>query len=102
MPEIITRRSFLRVLTGIIAAPAVIHVASLMPLRGAPLVGDLAEANLSILPPITGHLRTWYEVRGTNEYGLPMVEKIYADPFKPMAMSSTRFREISTAKWGYD
>lgn len=38
MPEIITRRSFLRVLTGLIAAPAVIQVASLMPLRGAALI----------------------------------------------------------------
>ncbi len=40
MPEIITRRSFLRVLTGIIAAPAIIQVSSLMPLRGEALIGD--------------------------------------------------------------
>ncbi len=38
MPEIITRRSFLRVLTGIIAAPAVLQISSLMPLRGEALI----------------------------------------------------------------
>lgn len=44
MPEIITRRSFLRVLTGIIAAPAVIQIASLMPLRGEALIVPAKQA----------------------------------------------------------
>ncbi len=44
MPEIITRRSFLRVLTGILAAPAVLQVSSLMPLRG-----DVFDFNVDAL-----------------------------------------------------
>jgi hypothetical protein len=65
--SLIARRGFLIGLAGLIAAPVIVRPASLMQIRGVPLV---------VNPTIIAELFQEFTVRGWDQFGMPKTETI--------------------------